>query len=62
MLTVAEIQALLELLAQEEVASFEGYTVTKPAFGYSKDAERRRLQAKLSIMLEVAGRREEGAR
>ena len=59
-LTTSEISLILSRLSTEEVAKFDGYTVTKPGFGYSKDREIGALQAKLSIMLEIAGKRERG--
>jgi hypothetical protein len=61
MLTSKQIRYVLDLLAQEVVVpptSEFPFTVTKKAFGYSKDVERSQLQAKLSIMLEAASRRD----
>lgn len=57
-LTVAEIQLILSKIGVEEVASFDGYTVVKPGSGYSKDRKVGALQAKLSILLQIASERE----
>jgi hypothetical protein len=60
MLTRDEILFLLNLLAQETVVEpSKGfpYRVTREGHGYSKDPKVGPLQAKLSIMLEAAGRR-----
>lgn len=62
MLTAKQILILLQLTQQEQVAEFggdRGYVVkTKHGHGYSNDPEISALQAKLSIMLEVASKRE----
>lgn len=61
MLTSAEIRKILELLGQETVVPQSDkfpYYITKRSRGYSDDPEIGRLQAKLSIMLEVAARNE----
>lgn len=62
MLTAKQLLKLLQLTQQEQVAEFggdNGYVVkTKHGHGYSKDPEIAKLQAKLSIMLEVASKRE----
>lgn len=60
MLTENEIQLLLGLLKQEVVVSPSEkfpYTITREKFGYSDEKKIGPLQAKLSIMLEVARRR-----
>lgn len=57
-LTVAEIQLILEKIGVEKVATFDGYTVVKRGSGYSKDPEIGALQAKLSILLQIAAERE----
>ena len=60
-LTAADIRLLLEKLGEETVVepsdSFP-YRVSCRAMGYSKDKKIGALQAKLSIMLEMAHRRE----
>lgn len=57
MLTAEEIRMLLEYLAEETVVkpteAFP-YRVSQESHGYSKDKQVGKLQAKLSIMLEVA--------
>ena len=58
MLTVKEIHLILSKLSVEEVAKFDGYTIVKQGFGYSKDREVGALQAKLSILLQIASERE----
>jgi hypothetical protein len=59
MLTVKEIQLILERLAEVEVANFgNGYRVVIHTAGYSEDKTIGALQAKLSIMLEMSARRE----
>ena len=59
MLTVDEIRELLRLLSEETVVqptkSFP-YRVSREHLGYSDNSDVARLQAKLSIMLEVAQR------
>jgi hypothetical protein len=60
-LTVAEIHLLLEKLGEEVVLEPNErfpYRVTLKGSGYSTDPKISALQAKLSIMLEVASRRE----
>ena len=58
MLTVAEIRLILEKLGVEKVAAFDGYEVVRRGFGYSDDPQIGALQAKLSILLQVAAQRE----
>lgn len=56
-LTSEEIRTLLKLLGQEVVVSPTAgfpFTISQSVSGYSKDVAIGRLQAKLSIMLEVA--------
>lgn len=58
MLTVEEIQLLLKLLGEETVVEpKEGfpYRISKAVFGY-RDGKAGALQAKLSILLEVAAK------
>jgi hypothetical protein len=60
-LTVAEIRLLLEKLGEETVVEPNDtfpYRVSRKGFGYSTDPKIGALQAKLSILLEVASRRE----
>ena len=61
MLNEEEIRMLLGLLAQETVVeptkAFPYRIVTRDGHGYSKDPKIGPLQAKLSIMLEVAAAR-----
>lgn len=60
-LSADDYRLLLELLAEETVVepseSFP-YRISKRAFGYSKDKQRGRIQAALSIALEVASKRD----
>lgn len=58
MLTSEEIRAILRLLEWKTVAEFDSgrSRVVQRTSGYSEEAEVGRLQAKLSIMLEVATR------
>ncbi len=61
MLTVTELLNILELLSRETVVEENEafpYRVTRKGFGYSDDEATARLQGKLSIMLEVARKRE----
>jgi hypothetical protein len=59
LLTSDEIQFLLGLLSHETVVpeskEFPYRVVNPRGFGYSKDPKVGQLQAKLSIMLQVAG-------
>jgi len=54
MLTEEMIRMLLEELAHETVAEFDGYRVQQKTFGYSDDRLRGTTQAALSMMLERA--------
>lgn len=58
MLKAEQIRMLLELLAHEQVAKFDGYIVLRHRGGYSKEPVRAQTQAALSIMLEVAAKSE----
>ncbi len=55
-LTADEIRLILEKLAEEKVASFDRFTVYARGHGYSQDPSIGKLQAKLSIMLEVVSK------
>lgn len=52
-LTTEQIQHLLDLLSHEVVTEFDGYKVMKRGMGYSNDPFIAKLQARLSIMLQV---------
>ena len=59
MLTSEEILLLLKKLNERVVIAPSGdfpFTVVTDGFGYSNDKKTGALQAKLSIMLEVAGK------
>lgn len=61
MLTSDEIRALLALTQRETVAEFgpqNCYRVTVDGRGYHSDPKTAALQAKLSILLQLAGDRE----
>lgn len=61
MLTSEEIRLILSLTQRKTVAEFgpnNCYRVTEPEHGYSSDRKIGALQAKLSILLEMAARRE----
>lgn len=61
MLTAEEILKLLELLAERVVISPSvdfPFSITRKRSGYSSDPKIGGLQAKLSIMLEMATKRE----
>lgn len=62
MLTVEEILKLLELLSERTVVAPSEdfpYRVTRKRSGYASDPKIGGLQAKLSIMLEIATKREQ---
>lgn len=54
LLTKAEIQLLLEKLAESVVSEFDGYKVVRYKPGYSDDDKICKLQGKLSVMLQAA--------
>ena len=58
MLTTEEIRTLLQLCQLQTVAEFDSYRVVKQGHGWEGDYGP--LMAKLSIMLEIAHRREDG--
>jgi len=61
LLTKDEIVLILNLLQEETVVDRTPefpYRISKEGFGYSKDKKIGALQAKLSIMLEMAAKQE----
>jgi hypothetical protein len=58
MLTSRDIRLILSLTQRKEVAGFDRYRVTEECSGYHPDPAIAALQAKLSIMLEVASKME----
>lgn len=61
MLTSTEIKHVLDLLSQEVVVSPNkdfNFTISTRRFGYAPDSFTSNLQAKLSILLQVASMRE----
>jgi hypothetical protein len=61
MLSAEDIRLLLKLVGEETVVEPSEkfpYRVSKEGFGYSNDPQRGRVQAALSMMLEMASKRE----
>jgi hypothetical protein len=59
-LSADDYRLLLDLLAEETVVEPSKefpFRVSRKAFGYSNDAQKGRIQAALSIALEVASKR-----
>lgn len=52
MLTLEQLQLLLDLLRYETVAEFDSYRVVKRTHGY-RDGEAGKIQAVLSVMIEA---------
>lgn len=61
MLNAEDIRLLLKLVGEETVVEPSKkfpYRVSKKVFGYSDDPQRGRVQAALSMMLEMASKKE----